>query len=352
MTIPSTVALYHGEDRSTTVAAAVGAVIDQLPWSAITHVVIKPNLVWHWIPATCTHAGALAAVLAQVRSRFGGRITVAEGCAENPAMAAFQTLGFAAVAERFGAQLLDLNLDRWLPLWIMDANSRPVRVRMSRTLWESDCRISLALPKTHDSVLVTLGLKNLVMGGLLNRRAVKRTLLQRGLEQLRTKLLRQHSRPGNDKFSVHRGPPAMNANLALLARSVAPHLTVLDGHSAMEGNGPIHGDPLPWRMAAASTDPLAIDWLVSSLMGIDPQTVGYLHYARLLGVGRCGPQETTVVGNVAPAALQRQFRRHETAAAQQQWESDLIRERLLAMAGERFLSSPALALHEGILEAG
>ena len=344
MTIASTLALYHGEDRSATVAAAVDAVIDQLPWSAITHVVIKPNLVWHWIPAACTHTGALAAVLEQVRSRFGGRITVAEGCGENTSMDAFQVLGIAGVAKRFNAQLLDLNQDRWLPLWIMDDNGLPVRVRMARTLYESDCRISLTLPKTHDGVLVTLGLKNLVMGGLLNRRALKRTLLQRGLERLRTKLLRHHPRPGNDKYSVHRGPPAMNANLALLARSVAPHLTVLDGHIAMEGNGPIHGDPLPWRMAAAGTDPLAIDWLVSSLMGIDPQTVGYLHYARLLGLGHSGPQETTVVGNVAPAALQRQFRLHETAAAQRQWDSDLIRKRLLAIAGEQIPAIPDVGL--------
>jgi uncharacterized protein (DUF362 family) len=97
-------------------------------------------------------------------------------------------------------------------------------------------------------------------------------------------------------------------------------------------------------MAAAGTDPLAIDWLVSSLMGIDPQTVGYLHYARLLGVGRCDPQDTTVVGNVAPSALQRQFRLHATAAVQRQWESDPIRERLLAIAGKKIPAIPVAGL--------
>jgi uncharacterized protein (DUF362 family) len=345
MTIPSTVALFHGEDRAATVAAAVDAVIDRLPWATIRHVVIKPNLVWHWTPAACTHADTLAVVLGQVRKRFGGRITVGEGCPENLARDAFQTLGVADVAARFGARLLDLNRDRWAPLTIMDGNGRPVRVRMSRTVYESDCRISLAVPKTHDSVLVTLGIKNLVMGSLINNLPVRRTRLLRALDRLWQRVLRQHPKPGNDKFSVHRGAPAMNANIALLARSVAPHLTVLDGHLAMEGDGPVFGDLLPWRIAAAGTDPLAVDWLVCSLMGIDPQSVGYLHYARLLGVGR-GEPLAPAAGNVAPAALRRQFRLHCDAEAQRQWESDRIRERLMALAGKQFPPSLTLALSE------
>jgi uncharacterized protein (DUF362 family) len=131
----------------------------------------------------------------------------------------------------------------------------------------------------------------------------------------------------------------------LLARSVAPHLTVLDGHLAMEGDGPVFGDLLPWRIAAAGTDPLAVDWLVCSLMGIDPQSVGYLHYARLLGVGR-GEPLAPAAGNVAPAALRRQFRLHCDAEAQRQWESDRIRERLMALAGKQFPPSLTLALSE------
>jgi uncharacterized protein (DUF362 family) len=123
----------------------------------------------------------------------------------------------------------------------------------------------------------------------------------------------------SDKMKMHQSHPVINLNLALLAPHVVPHLSVIDGFEAMEGNGPSEGDPVPWRIALASTDALAADVTTAALMGFDPDEVGYLHYCKKMGLGVGELDRIQIVGNTTMAGCARRFRPHHTVHRQRRW---------------------------------
>jgi uncharacterized protein (DUF362 family) len=325
---PSRVALWRGPERATALRAALDAVLGEVDWATRERVVVKPNVVDPRRPLAVTHPDALAAVLGAIRARYGGPLAVAEGCGVLPTMRAFAMLGYPAVALAHDADLVDLNADDVVPARVFDKHGRPLAVRLARTWVESDCRVSLAVPKTHDNVLVTLTIKNAVMGALIDRRQLLPGRSARWRGRLEGAFLGNGNGHGSDKVALHQGYPAIHLDLALLATRTLPHLAVLDGCVAMEGNGPIDGTPVPWGIALAGTDAVAVDALAAWLMGLEPGDVGYLRYAADLGLGCGDPLAVDVVGNVPPEEVRRTFHRHPAAAAQRTWRVDDAAERL------------------------
>lgn len=61
--------------------------------------------------------------------------------------------------------------------------------------------------------------------------------------------------------------------LADLNRCVAPRLHIMDGITAMEGNGPTSGVPTPMKVLLFSTDPVALDSVFASLVYLSPEDV-------------------------------------------------------------------------------
>jgi uncharacterized protein (DUF362 family) len=294
-------------------------VVDDIDWSSRQNVVVKPNVVMPSRPHAITHRDALDAVLEAVRTRYDGMLTVAEGCALDSTTAAFEALGYDSVASFYKAQLVDLNADQAVPVTVFSRREGSVRVRVARHIIDSDCRISLSLPKTHDAVLVTLSIKNMVMGSLVNRRVARgkgRPAWQDRLGQL----LRGHGNGwGSDKTAMHQGYPMLNINLALLAMIVRPALSVLDGFVGMEGAGPTDGTPVPWGIAVAGTDPMAVDTFAAHLMGFGVEEIGYLHYCSLLGLGCADLRHIDVLGNVAVEDIAREFVPHPQHQEQRAW---------------------------------
>jgi uncharacterized protein (DUF362 family) len=315
----TTVALCHGTQRAANLRCALDRVIDEIDWPSCRNVVVKPNLVMPSQPAAVTHHDALAAVLEAVRTRYGGVLTIAEGCALDSTTEAFAALGYDTVASFYRARLVDLNADRTTPVTVYDRRAGPLRVRLARHIVESDCRISLSLPKTHDAVLVTLSIKNMVMGSLVNRRVTgsgDRPAWQDRLGQI----VKGHGNGwGSDKTAMHQGYAMLNINLALLAGVVRPHLSVLDGFTAMEGAGPSDGTPVPWHIAVAGTDPLAVDVFTAHLMGFGLDEIGYLHYCAQLGLGCANLEAIQLTGDVAPEIVRRRFAPHPRHEEQRRW---------------------------------
>ncbi|MFN3930050.1 MAG: DUF362 domain-containing protein, partial [Thermoflexus sp.] len=249
-------------------------------------ILVKPNCVSARNPLASTHAEAVRAALEVLRQLRPHRLILAEGSSEDT-LQAFQTFGYLPWAEKYGAEVLDLNSDASVIREVYDALGNPVPVRIAQTALTS-FRVSLAVPKTHDCVIVTLGIKNLVVGAI--------------------------QKP--DKPKIHQGYPAINLNLALLARELAPHLSVIDGFVGMEGDGPVHGTAVPHRFALLGSDPVAVDAAAATLMGFNPRDIGYLVHARALGLGELEGWE--VVGDPWAWAV-RPYRPHATYAQQRQW---------------------------------
>jgi uncharacterized protein (DUF362 family) len=281
------------------VAAALAGVAGQVRLEDVSSVLVKPNFVSVSRPVAATHVDAVRAVLDFIRVRYDGPVLVAEGAAVSSTWEGFRNFGYQALIDEYGVTLADLNADDVVPVSVYDRRLSPLTVYLSRTVVEAAFRVSVGPPKTHDAVVVTLSIKNMVMGALVNPPA-----------------------RGSSKMAMHQGFPAINLNLALVAPYVWPHLSVIDGWQGMEGRGPSSGDPVDWRVALAGSDPLAVDALTASLMGFDPEQVGYLRYCRTLGLGVGDLAQIDIVGNASPASVRRAFVPHPSHQRQLAWHLD------------------------------
>jgi uncharacterized protein (DUF362 family) len=314
------IALCRGTERALNLRHTLQLVLDDIPWHRRRNVLVKPNMVVPSRPYAITHHDALAVLLDEIRARYDGPLTIAEGCALDSTAAAFKSHGYEALAAFYRARLIDLNAAEVVPAQVYGRRSRPLHLRLARCVIESDCRISLSLPKTHDVVLVTLSIKNMIMGSLVNRRLSCGNGRPRWLDRV-GQIIKGHGNGwGSDKLAMHQSYAIINLNLGRLAPLVRPHLSVLDGFVGMEGDGPIDGTPVPWGIAVAGTDPLAVDVFTAHLMGIGLNEVGYLSYCAQLGLGCAELQSFNVVGNVAPEMVARPFAPHPNHHRQRRWQ--------------------------------
>jgi uncharacterized protein (DUF362 family) len=322
----SVVSLVKGDDRRQNIRRSLELIEDKICLGE--RLVIKPNMVSISKPLSATHAEALEEVLQFVRERTDREIVVAEGCAMADSMKGFETYGLAEVAKRYGARLLDLNRDQWVEVEVLDRDLNPITLRYSRTMAESDCRISLTPMKTHDAVIVTLSLKNLVMGSLIRESSGRLERLMHGLSHwLRPRdalyprnfgwVVRHILR--SDKLTMHQTYASMNYNLFLIAKAFPVHLAILDGYTAMEGCGPTQGTPVDLHLAVASTDFIAADSVGTRIMGFEPEEVGYLHHAIAAGLGQGALEGIRILGERLEDCI-RPFQPHPNYMRQRAWQ--------------------------------
>lgn len=344
--------LFREKDRYTTVRRALEAATADLDWSRFRHIVVKPNLVSTTRLLAVTHPDALAAVLDVVRDATSAPVTVAEGTATQNTWLAFHRFGYVDLVKRYpNCQLLDLNTDTPRPLVALDRRWQPMVLQAAATVLEADLVISVGPPKTHDFVIVTASIKNLIMGTLISRFAphpprpedvardgAVRPLPVRLLKAARAayealpaslqalplfeapRFFFMAREPRSDKFRMHQSYALLNLNLFLMAwQGLLPNVSVLDGWEAMEGDGPTDGDPVPWRVTFAGRDPVAVDSLAATSMGYPLEEVGYLYYCHLAGLGQGDVAALDVRGNVDPSAIRRSFRPHRLIRNQRRW---------------------------------
>jgi uncharacterized protein (DUF362 family) len=325
------VSLVQGKDRYTNIHRALELIGDSIALERVQRVVIKPNFVSTRQQLATTHVEAVRAVLDFVRARYTGRIAVAEGSALDSTWEGFRRFGYKELAMRYDIELVDLNADVGVCVQALTRQLRPQELHLASSVVESDFRISVGPPKTHDAVIVTLALKNMIMGSLLNpavaggQQAWRLRWVPRFVRTSRVAQMVQRHFPfvhPSDKMAMHQGYPVLNLNLAALAGWVWPHLAVIDGFQAMEGAGPLDGDAVDWRTALAGTDALAVDALTTHLMGFDPREVGYLEYCRRLGLGVGKLERIDVLGDAAIDEVRREFRPHPTYARQKEWRME------------------------------
>jgi uncharacterized protein (DUF362 family) len=64
-----------------------------------------------------------------------------------------------------------------------------------------------------------------------------------------------------------------------LVATVRPHFTIVDGVTAMEGDGPIMGQPRQLGLLAMGSDMVAVDATCARVIGLDPSKIRYLRTA-------------------------------------------------------------------------
>ncbi len=182
-----------------------------------------------------THPDAVRAVLDFISPMTKERILIAESAVQQPGAPRWdEVYGYRDLERSYNATVVELNNDDATEQWILDAGFRPVRIRVINTLLDpNNYVISLTRLKTHNSVVATLTLKNVVMGAPL-------------------KINRQNI---NEKQKMHasgKTPQLINLNIFRLGQQVRPDFAVLDGFECVEGNGPADGTPVDHRVALAT----------------------------------------------------------------------------------------------------
>lgn len=253
-------------------------------------IVIKPNFVNVFVRLACTPATTVRAVLDVITKHTDQPVTIAEGSATSTWIG-FTRFGYPLLLRDYKVRFVNLNQDKARPVEIYDSDMNIVTVPVAETVLDSDFLISAALMKTHDTVLATLGLKNVLVGAI--RRA-------------------------GQKGRIHQGYRAINMTLAKMAAVFHPHLAVIDGWRAMEGNGPSSGTPVDMKTAVASTDFLAADIIAANLMGFEPEEIGYLWRLCQTGPGEGNLERIEVAGEDIDR-LKRDFKRHRNWRHQLNW---------------------------------
>lgn len=250
-------------------------------------IVLKPNNVSINSQLAATHADTLEGILEFLKSiNKLSSVVIAESAAGGPTFEGFSNFGYNRLADKYHVKLVDLDQEKFDIVHVFDEKDfRPHPARISSMLLDPDSYIvSVARMKTHDRVLATLSLKNIVFGA-----PIKDAGFTYGPSR------KQGAR--NDKPIVHgSGYRGINYNLFALAGRLHPHLAVIDGFEGMEGNGPGNGTPVDHRICVAGTDWLAADRVGIELMGIDLSNVGYLTYCAQANLGVTDLNKIEIIG--------------------------------------------------------
>jgi uncharacterized protein (DUF362 family) len=238
-----------------------------------------------------THRDAVTGILDYLGPRFKGPVVIGEA-ASNDTLAGFDNFNFSELVTDFKRQnvsLVDFNMEKYTLMQSIDVNIHPTPCRIAARLVDPDAFIiDCCIPKTHNAVIYTGAVKNMSMGAPLRSPINDSTVW-------------------SDKRKIHvNGHWQHNYNLFLVAQHLAPYwgATVLDGFEAMEGDGPIYGNKVDWKIAMASTDYIAGDRVALEAMGMDPKWIGYLEYCGQMGIGNYDLANIEVRGEKLEAVKQ------------------------------------------------
>ena len=305
----STVSLVHGEDRRKNVYEALVAIDEQIKpkLKRRKYVVIKPNNVTTTNQLGASHADALRGMLDYLAPRFKGPVMIAESSAGNT-MQGFDNFKYAPLTKEYKkVSLLDFNEEaKYVLLPLIDYDIHVAPVRLAARLVDPDAFVfGAACMKTHNIAVVTLSMKNMILGAPLHQ-APKETTRW------------------SDKRRYHVGIRQSMYNMFLTAQRLQPNwdATIIDGFEGMEGNGPGSGTPVQSRLAIASTDYVAADRVGAECMGVDASWLGWLKYSGEVGLGQADLSRIDIRG-VSIASVQKKYRLHSDIELMLKWRGPM-----------------------------
>jgi uncharacterized protein (DUF362 family) len=289
--LPAKVCLVKGNDCRDIVYQALKKIEDEVIASiGEKRILLKPNFVVTNRQLAATHVDAIRAILDFLKPHHTKQITIGESTiSREGTFSGYENYGYLALEKEYNVKLVDLNKQPSQYRYVFGPGHRPTPIRIISTFLDPDLYIiSAAKMKTHDRVVTTLSLKNILMGAPMN--------------DYKT----------NDKHLMHTEytfsrESLLNYNLFHLAQEIYPDLGVIDGFEAMEGNGPVGGTPVDMKIAMASLDPLAMDTLATKLMGFDPTQIMYLKSMAEAGMGQGDLSKIEVLGT-PPGQCQHHFK--------------------------------------------
>ncbi len=241
-------------------------------------VALKPNVVTGKLSGrgVTTDPRIIEALVKLAFEGGAGEVLIVEGSGYGtPTSEALELSGMVEVAERNGVSVIDVDEDDVVEVEVPDPLILD-KIPVSRSFYEADVRVNVPVMKTHDQMLMTLGMKN--MKGVIQKPS-KRLFHRIGLAKA----------------------------IVDLNRAVPLDLTVVDAIHAMEGLGPSFGEIVEMDMVMASTDVYSLDVIGAQVMGFAPGEVEYLKLAAKKGLVSLHGTGIEVVGEPV-ASVARSFK--------------------------------------------
>ncbi|MFA6321669.1 MAG: DUF362 domain-containing protein [Candidatus Omnitrophota bacterium] len=242
-------------------------------------VLVKPNLLSARLPeeAVDTHPEVVRAVVRLVK-KAGATPIIGDSPGGYGADVdeVFEKSGMRRIAADEGVELVKFTASRFVD-----------GIPFTRYLFDCAAVISVPKFKTHCLTMMTAGIKNMY-GTVV----------------------------GLNKVECHSRAPKEADFAKIIAKvySVAkPHLTVLDGITAMEGDGPSGGKARQMGLVMASADAVAVDAVVAAVVGLSPLEVLITKEAFEAGLGEADLSRIELTGDSIDSFMVPDFKLPQTA---------------------------------------
>jgi len=304
----SRVSFVTGTDRREMVYQAMQPFKDEIREGIQgKQVVIKANLVDPLNKLAATHPDAVRGVLDFLKPLYKKKIIVGDSTGRpGGTVECLKNHKYYPLEKEYRVKCKDLNDNSTTIQWILGKDFHPLDIEVIDTFLDPDTYIiSLTRPKTHNGVVVTLSVKNIVMGSPVNVITRKKRLFR------------------GQKTKMHNaGTKGINFNIFQLGQTVRPKFSIIDGLVGMEGNGPTDGTPVEHGFACAGPDMVAVDRVTSHLMGVNIEDIGYLSYLAWAGEGQADLSQIRITGPaIEPYIIP--YRMHDNIERQLTWKEGL-----------------------------
>jgi uncharacterized protein (DUF362 family) len=252
-------------------------------------IIIKVNFVSAQRQLATTPAETVQAFIECIKSFYHGKIIIAEEATIGNAREGFERFGFNKLASKYSSVETFDSQDDETEKVNLKIGAKTLAIPISKIYLDSPFTVSVTRAKTHDTVVTTLSIKNLLVGAI-----------------------------NKDRFLIHQGKK-IHQILAQMTSFLYPDFSIIDGVIGMEGNGPVNGSPVKSNWALSSFDPLAADSLASFLMGFDINDIGYLNLIGKMGKGKIYPKDQIEIIGPNPEHLVTLYQPHQTFYSQKQW---------------------------------
>ncbi len=289
---PATVAIIQDNslNYSSMVSQALTAALGPGGISNVVHngdtVLIKPNMVTSKALAV-TDWHVVKALVDLIKVANGGaNITIADGSASVDTIAVMTAQGFTAANFGSGVTFANFNDTTANPTntYVLADSRTGAAEQIPALITDADVYIDMPKMKTHYHAGMTGAVKNLGIG---------------------TGPLPVWSSGGNfgaggtSKFGLHHD---IRSEIVDHIACRVPDLTIMDALQAMEGQGPGSGTAVTMNLVLASKDPVAVDAVAATIMGIPPALITHLVFAANENIGVIDLNNITTTGNITLAA--------------------------------------------------
>ena len=263
----------------------IGGIEDVIPQGS--KVIVKPNLVMSPTELCVTSPFVLEAVLRLVSRTSPREIAIGEGSADSYTWSAFRINNTYDIATRYGARVVDLNIDEGIRIEVPSQTGRDY-VMLPKTVAEADVVISIPVFKLwmNDLLPMSVSLKNLF--GFYGARYYGHN--KNSYELATTEPVRTLWGEVGTERGIHH--PTVEQSIAAINLARTSDLTVVD---ALEGsNG--KGNYMRMDMLIVGKNPVATDSVALAVAGFVPEQYKHIKMCSEMGLGPCRLDDIDVVG--------------------------------------------------------